>query len=444
MKKNIKRAQNIMMIILLLIGILPLENGCKKNEENNFIADFSYEFKDDNHLKFINNSTGEYYSLQWDFGNGETETTTEKNKSFEIYYPVAGNYNVKLTVLNYTGDTQTVSKTVNILKSDLELSFTAEPVSGNANLIHLVNTSIGDFDSFSWIYRNKTIENQQEANAYFPFVGQYTIELKVMNGTDTFSKTKTISIAMDDPNYVDNLVLTWSDEFEGTNVNADNWTFETGATGWGNNELQNYTNGDNAEVTDGKLIITARKINDDKTIGSYTSSRLVTSGKQEFKYGRMEIRAKLPSGTGIWPAIWMLGSNFKTAGWPACGEVDIMEYVGYQPNIVHSTIHTPAGYGDSGSGTSVALETCEEAFHNYGIIYTEKYIKFYIDTPNNIIHTYAPPLKTSDNWPFDQPLFFILNVAVGGNWGGAQGIDNSIFPQSMEVEYVRVYQEKEN
>lgn len=427
--------------VLVFFGMMMLAGSCKDNSTPAFTADFNFSFNDDNHVVFTNNSTGEYYALQWDFGNGETAETTDKSKSFTVYYPEAGEYQVTLTVQNYTGDTQTATKTVTIAHSDLVLSFTAEPVSGNANQIHLVNTSIGDYSSFSWIYRNRTIENQQEANAYFPFAGQYTIELQVVSGTDTFSKTQTINIAQDDPNYVDNLVLTWSDEFDGTAVNTDNWTFETGATGWGNNELQNYTNGDNAEVTGGKLIITAKKVNDDKTVGSYTSSRLVTSGKREFQYGRMEVRAKLPSGTGIWPAIWMLGSNVNTVGWPACGEVDIMEYVGYQPNTVHSTIHTPAGYGGSGSGTSDTLETCEEAFHNYGIIYTEKYIKFYIDTPDNVIYTYAPTVKTSDNWPFDQPLFFILNVAVGGNWGGAQGIDNSIFPQSMEVEYVRVYQE---
>jgi beta-glucanase (GH16 family) len=118
-----------------------------------------------------------------------------------------------------------------------------------------------------------------------------------------------------------------------------------------------------------------------------------------------------------------------------------MEYVGYEPNTVHSTVHTPAGYGANGKGNSTSLETAEEEFHNYGIIWTEEFIRFYIDDPDNIRFTYSPSNKTEDNWPFDKLQFFILNIAVGGNWGGAQGIDNSIFPQQMEVDYVRVYRE---
>lgn len=204
--------------------------------------------------------------------------------------------------------------------------------------------------------------------------------------------------------------------------------------------MQNYTDGDNAEIVDGKLIITARKVDDNMQPGSYTSSRMVTMDKQEFQYGRMEINAKLPSGTGIWPAIWMLGSNFNTTGWPACGEIDIMEYVGYTPNTVYATVHTSSGSGGAGSGNSMSVPTCEEDFHTYGLIWTEENLTFYVDTPENVLHTYAPEVKTNDNWPFDQPAFFLLNVAVGGTWGGAQGIDNSIFPQSMEVDYVRVYQ----
>jgi beta-glucanase (GH16 family) len=234
--------------------------------------------------------------------------------------------------------------------------------------------------------------------------------------------------------------LIWSDEFEGTEINMDNWTFETGATGWGNGELQYYTNGENAEVIDGKLIITARKVDDNMQPGSYTSSRMITMDKQEFQYGRMEINAKLPSGTGIWPAIWMMGSNFNSVGWPACGEIDIMEYVGYEPNVVHATVHTTSGSGGAGSGSSISLPTCEESFHTYGLIWTSEELIFYVDTPDNVVHTYAPEVKTNDNWPFNQPAFFLLNVAVGGSWGGAQGIDNSIFPQSMEVDFVRVYQ----
>jgi beta-glucanase (GH16 family) len=196
-------------------------------------------------------------------------------------------------------------------------------------------------------------------------------------------------------------------------------------------------------VKDGVLILTAKKINDNTTVGSYTSTRMKTQGKKEFTYGKMEIRAKLPSGRGIWPAIWMLGGNISSVSWPACGEIDIMEYVGYDPNTIHATVHTTSGSGGNGNGSSKTLETAEEEFHIYGLTWTEKEMVFYTDTPENITHTYSPSTKTDDNWPFNKPQFFILNVAVGGNWGGAQGIDNSIFPQSMEIDYVRVYQPEE-
>jgi beta-glucanase (GH16 family) len=205
--------------------------------------------------------------------------------------------------------------------------------------------------------------------------------------------------------------------------------------------LQNYTDGENVEIADGKLIITAQLVDNNYQPGSYTSARLKTEGKKEFQYGRMEIRAMLPAGVGIWPAIWMLGANFSSAGWPACGEMDIMEYVGYNPNTVHATVHTPSGFGGGGSGNSIIVETCEEEFHVYGLDWTADALTFWVDTPENVVHIYAPEEKTPENWPFDQPAFFILNVAVGGNWGGAQGIDNAIFPQSMEVDYVRVYQQ---
>lgn len=434
----------IMMIqlknYLLVIAVVVLSLSCKKKDEISFTADFSYEFIDDNNVRFTNTSEGEYYSVEWNFGNGETAETTDRNKTYTIYYPQSGDYNVTISVLDFTGNKQSETKTVTISKDDLVLSFTATINPAQPNYVNLENTSIGNYDSFKWIYRNKEIENETNVVAYFPFSGSYDIELQVKIGAETFSETKRVNITSDDPDYISGFTLTWADEFNGTEVNNSNWTFETGASGWGNNELQNYTNGDNVEVKDGKLIITAKKVNDNQTVGSYTSTRMITMGKQEFMYGKMEIRAKLPSGRGIWPAIWMLGADFKTAGWPACGEIDIMEYVGYQPNTIHATVHTPAGYGGNGDGSSKTLETAEEEFHIYGLIWTEKELIFYTDTPENVTHRYAPSNKTEENWPFNKPQFFIFNIAVGGNWGGAQGIDDNIFPQSMEIDYVRVYQ----
>lgn len=431
--------------LLIVLSILLLNVSCEDDSGIGFTADFSYELIDDNHITFINNSDGEYFSLEWDFANGETATTTDKKKTFTIYYPQAGDYNVVLSVLDYSGNRESVSKVVSIVKTDLVVSFTADVDGSNPNYVNLVNTTIGDYDSFKWIYRNKEIEGETNTNtiAYFPFLGNYEIELQVTKGSNIFSEKKTVNISSDDPDYVSGFTLSWADEFDGTNVNTSDWTFETGATGWGNNELQNYTNGNNAEVKNGVLILTAKKVNDNTTVGSYTSTRMITKAKKEFTYGKMEIRAKLPSGRGIWPAIWMLGGNISDVSWPACGEIDIMEYVGYQPNTIHATVHTTAGSGGNGDGSSKTLVTAEEEFHIYGLIWTEKEMVFYTDTPENVTHTYSPANKTEDNWPFYKPQFFILNIAVGGSWGGAQGIDNSIFPQTMEIDYVRVYQPSE-
>jgi len=329
--------------------------------------------------------------------------------------------------------------------ADFEFEITQD----NPNYVEFTNTSSGEYLYLQWDYGkgdgagSKETDKTSVRSIYYPLKGSYEVTLTVWgslnSSSDTKTVTKTITIDQDDPDYVEPQGLIWSDEFDGSSVDLTNWTFETGSGGWGNQELQYYTNGENATVEGGKLIITAKKVNDNKADGSYTSTRMVTLGKQEFTYGRIEIRAKLPSGTGIWPALWMLGSNLNTIGWPACGEIDIMEYVGYDPNIVHSTVHTPAGYGGNGDGSAMTLETAEEEFHIYGLLWTESSLTFYVDTPDNVVHVYAPAVKTSSNWPFDKPCFFILNIAVGGAWGGAMGIDNSIFPQTMEVDYVRVY-----
>ncbi len=432
---------NTTMKILLIVGLFLFSFCDESDSDDGFTADFSYEYVDDNHVRFTNNSEGEYYSLVWDFGNNQGDTTTDKSNSYTIYYPYAGEYEVSLKVMNYSGSNKLVKKNISITVTDFEISFTAEIDNTDPNYVNLTNTSTGNYDSFKWLYRNKEVKNETTLKAYFPFAGNYEIELQVTRNGNTYPLKKIVNIAQDDPGYFDNLILAWSDEFDGTSINTNNWKFETGATGWGNNELQNYTNGDNAAISDGKLVITAEKVDDNTEVGSYTSSRIISEDIQEFLYGRIEIRAKLPSGTGIWPAIWMLGSNFRSVGWPACGEMDIMEYVGYEPNTIHSTVHTPDGYGAGGDGSSKILETCEEEFHVYGLFWTENKLVFYTDTPDNVTHIYEPSVQTLNNWPFNQPHFFILNVAVGGNWGGAQGIDNSIFPQTLEIDYVRVYQE---
>ncbi len=248
------------------------------------------------------------------------------------------------------------------------------------------------------------------------------------------------------PDYWDKAVLVWQDEFDGDSLSKENWVSETGAHGWGNNELQNYTEDENVLVSEGTLKIIAKKTELAPGTVGYTSARL--NSTTNFTYGRMEIRAKIPEhrGNGLWPALWMLGSSIHTAGWPECGEIDIMEYVSFEPNYTHFSIHSVANNHKDGTQVTsgpVLLETIEEEFHNYGILWTDKYLKFYIDDIDNIKLIFPrPAVSNAENWPFSGSFYFLMNIAVGGDWGGLEGIDNGIFPAVMEVEYVRVYQVK--
>ena len=270
------------------------------------------------------------------------------------------------------------------------------------------------------------------------FYKTYIFIFSGLIGLSACSSKKTI-VDLNKPQYD----LVWADEFDGNAINLDNWSFEIWDAGRVNNEWQKYVeNTDNYKVENGILSITATQTGEHKK-GGYTATRLSSQKKQEFKYGRIEFRAKMPQGKGTWPALWMLGSNRKEVGWPKCGEIDIMEYVGYQPKITHTNIHTKSENGTTNNKTSISILTAESEFHIYGIIWTPDTISFYIDSPNNIKNTYSPIAKNEDNWPFDQPFYLIMNFAVGGSWGGREGVDESIWPQTMEVDYVRVFQLKQ-
>ncbi len=227
--------------------------------------------------------------------------------------------------------------------------------------------------------------------------------------------------------------LIWSDEFDTDGTpDAANWTYDLGAGGWGNNELQTYTsNSENVSVADGILKITAKADGD-----SYTSARLKTQGLYEFTYGRVDVRAKLPEGGGTWPAIWMLGADYSTAGWPECGEIDIMEAIGNNPGYVQSAIHTPYSYGDTENMESTTVSDVSSEFHIYSVNWSEDQISFLID--DEIYYTYSPESKDDDNWPFNKDQFIILNVAMGGNLGGT--VSDDFVESSMEIDYVRIYQ----
>jgi len=241
--------------------------------------------------------------------------------------------------------------------------------------------------------------------------------------------------------YSQDSTLVWSDEFDQDSININNWNFETGNGnyGWGNNEKQYYTKRpENIKIVNGVLVITARK--ESYNGYNYTSSRIQTKNKAYFKYGRIEMKAKLPRGKGTWPAFWMLpqsqlyGSNY----WPDNGELDIMEYVGYDPSKVHGTVHTNKNSGSASISSVITYYGVENNFHVYAVEWAPTIIKFYVDS--YLYGTYSRMDRNWQYWPFDQNFFMLINFAVGGNWGGAQGIDDTVFPQTFEIDYVRVYQ----
>ncbi len=228
--------------------------------------------------------------------------------------------------------------------------------------------------------------------------------------------------------------LVWEDNFNGKTLNEKIWNFELGDgcpnCGWGNSERQLYTK-ENHKLVDGKLVIKAIKVNE-----KYTSTRITTKAKKEFQYGRFEARAKLPIGKGIWPAFWMLGSNISQVGWPKCGEIDILEYVGKEPDIVFTSLHTQNSHGNTFNTKKTKIENIEEGFHIYAAEWSKDKIDFFVD--NNLVYTFNPKNKTDDIWPFNQPFYILINMAIGGNFGGPE-VDDTIFPQEFIIDYVRVY-----
>ena len=260
----------------------------------------------------------------------------------------------------------------------------------------------------------------------YPSTGTYTVNVVAKSSSGlTASKSIQINVSV-----VSSLI--WSDEFDTPGApDPAKWGYDIGAGGWGNNELQYYTNRlDNAIVTNGTLKITAQKEN--YMGSSYTSARLLSQNKFSFKYGKVETRAKLPAGVGTWPAIWMLGNNISTSGWPACGEIDIMEHLGRDLNKIYGTVHHPGHSGGNADGGTVVISNATTQFHIYTMEWTASSIKFSVD---NVTYYTFPNASTL---PFNQNFFLLLNFALGGNFGGA--IDPAFTAATLEIDYVRVYQ----
>ncbi|MBF4506793.1 glycoside hydrolase family 16 protein [Flavobacterium sp. JLP] len=253
----------------------------------------------------------------------------------------------------------------------------------------------------------------------------YPIIVSAYNGAQFVSSTTSVNV------FVSRKLL-WADEFDADGApNTSKWGYNTGTgDGWGNNELEYYTTRpENVIISNGTLKIKAIK---EEYLGShYTSARLLTKGKFSFKYGRAEVRAKLPVGGGTWPAFWMLGDNIDTAGWPLCGEVDILESVGNNPNVNHSSLHSPGRSGNTPDTATTTVPNSATEFHVYAADWSPESIKFYVD--DKLFYTYANAAST----PFNQNFFLILNLAMGGNFGGA--VDPNFANATFEVDYVRVY-----
>ena len=230
--------------------------------------------------------------------------------------------------------------------------------------------------------------------------------------------------------------LTLEDNFDGDELDTSVWTYDigTGTNGWGNNELQYYRE-ENVTVENGMLMITAKR--EDFEGSQYTSARILTKGLFEQEYGRFEARMKLPWGQGMWPAFWLLGSNIDQVSWPQCGEIDIMENRGQEPTQIAGTVHGPGYSAGDSIGKDYILENdrFDTDFHIFGIEWGPNYINFYVD---DVLYNQITPSDVPGEWVFDQPFFMILNLAVGGNYVGPVGA-NTVFPQTLYVDYVRVY-----
>jgi beta-glucanase (GH16 family) len=260
----------------------------------------------------------------------------------------------------------------------------------------------------------------------YPASGTYTVNVIAKSASgQSISKSIQVTVTV-------TLTLVWSDEFD-TPGNPDpaKWGYDLGGGGWGNNELQYYTNRtDNVIISGGTLKIIAKK--EAYSGSAYTSARILSKDKYSFKYGKIEARAKLPAGGGTWPAFWMLGNNISTVNWPACGEIDIMEHLGNQLNKIYGTLHHPGHSGASGDGSNVTISNATTEFHKYTLEWSATAIRISVD--DAVFYTFTNTAAL----PFNQNFFIILNVAMGGNFGGT--VDPAFTSGTYEVDYVRVYQ----
>ena len=324
---------------------------------------------------------------------------------------------------------------VNLILNIEILGLSAQNPNGDGSGIINITANADNTDNYKFLIGEDLIESEDGKIEYIckkPGLNEYKVICSAYKENNFISTEKKVIVLVTSK-------LVWSDEFDKDIIDKTKWEHEVNGDGGGNNELQFYTDSDkNSFVQNGKLII--RAIDEKYNNKDYTSARLRSKFKGDWLYGKIEVSAKLPTGLGTWPAIWMLPTDWVYGGWPKSGEIDIMEHVGYDANVVHGSIHTDAYNHTIGTQKSskLTIPTATSEFHIYAIEWFENRIDFYID--NVKYFTFLNENKGWSTWPFDKRFHLILNLAVGGNWGGAQGVNPDHFPAQMEIDYVRVYQ----
>lgn len=413
--KDNQRLLKVASALLLLCALSPARAEVIQAEDYNAFSDTTpgntggaYR-NDDVDIEATQDSGG-------GFNVGWTETG-EWLAYNNVNIPASGNYTIRFRVASQGGGT---------LSNDL-----------NGGAIVLGSLDIPDTGGWqNW----QTISHTVHIDA-----GNYSLGVYAVTGNWNLNWIEVVSADGGDDGNGQNLV--WNDEFD--SLDLGNWSFETGGGGWGNNELQYYTGGQNASIQyDGQansnvLVIEARQEGGhDCWYGAcqYTSTRMITSGKREFQYGRIEARIKLPQTQGIWPAFWMLGNDvFSGTGWPDSGEIDIMEHVGYEPTLTHGALHGPGYSGNTPiTGTHDVGESVDANYHVYAVEWDSNGVRWFVDG-NQFYSATRAQVEQYGNWVYDHPFFILLNVAVGGDWPGSPD-GSSSFPQRMYVDYVRVYQ----
>jgi len=303
--------------------------------------------------------------------------------------------------------------------------------------------------SIEWTFPgDQKIYGKRKLVYYFEEEGKYDVSLTYTLNGKTYTSTKEVTIAVNSSYFERDEFLWWNDEFDDNEINKTCWNYDIGSNKtqnrWGNNEWQDYTNNvENSFIRESRLVIRAIRSGVGQKVADYTSARLTTKGKKEMNRGRVEVKAKLGGGRGLWPAIWLYQSSGDDKLY---SELDIMEYVGVDKDIIYSAVHTNTTLSspEKTVGANRKMSGVENDFHVYGLNWTDDKVEFYIDDPEKPHLTFIPEDRSNPNdWPFDKSLYLILNIAVGGDWGGMKGVDDTIFPQEMEVEYVRIFKKRE-